>query len=171
MRTTQRRKHFVRNRLSKDIAEANTKLYGNDSKAHWLKTNGRPQPLDEMVLVRQLLDKQAEKLTPAQQEELGKIKLAVAGRKNALQKEVQSLEAEEKIAQQQLSQTTGDRLKRIKLEKQVSKIHKEWMKRQENLFFAQMQLDMELEEKMQQFGEQEKLTAKVQREFIIEVEG
>ena len=51
----------------------------------------------------------------------------------------------------------------------MAKIHKEWMKRQENLFFAQMQLDMELEEKMNQFGEQEKLTAKMQREFIIEV--
>lgn len=101
---------------------------------------------------------------------MGRIKLAVAGRKNALQKEVQSLEAEEKIAQQQLSQTTGDRLKRIKLEKQVSKIHKEWMKRQENLFFAQMQLDMELEEKIRQFGEQEKLTAKVQREFILVID-
>ena len=97
------------------------------------------------------------------------MKLAIAGQKNALQKELQSLEAEEKTAQQQLSQTTGDRLKRIQLEKQVSKIHKEWMKRQENLFFAQMQLDMELEEKMKEFGEQEKLTAKVQREFVVNI--
>ena len=110
-----------------------------------------------------------ERLTPAQQEELDRMKLAVAGQKNALQKELQALEAEEKAAQQQLSQTTGDRLKRIQLEKQVANIHKEWMKRQENLFFAQMQLDMELEEKIRQFGEQEKLTAKVQREFIVEV--
>lgn len=141
----------------------------NDRKAHWLKTNGRPQPLDELVPVQRLLDKQAEKLTPAQQEELDKMKLAIAGQKNALQKELQSLEAEEKTAQQQLSQTTGDRLKRIQLEKQVSKIHKEWMKRQENLFFAQMQLDMELEEKIKEFGEQEKLTAKVQREFVVNI--
>ena len=141
----------------------------NDRKAHWLKTNGRPQPLDEWVPVQQLLGEQAEKLTPTQQEELDRMKLAIAGQKNTLQKELQALEAEEKTAQQQLSQTTGDRLKRIQLEKQVSKIHKEWMKRQENLFFAQMQLDMELEEKMQEFGEQEKLTAKVQREFVVKV--
>lgn len=140
-----------------------------DRKAQWLKTNGRTQPLDELIPVHQLLNEQKEKLTPAQQEELDRIKLAIAGRKNALQKELQALEAEEKTAQQQLSQTTGDRLKRIQLEKQVSKIHKEWMKRQENLFFAQMQLDMELEEKMKQFGEQEKLTAKVQREFVVNI--
>ena len=140
-----------------------------DRKAQWLKTNGRTQPLDELIPVHQLLNEQKEKLTPAQQEELDRIKLAIAGKKNALQKELQVLEIEENAAKQQLSQATGDRLKRIQLEKQVSKIHKEWMKRQENLFFAQMQLDMELEEKMQQFGEQEKLTAKVQREFIVEV--
>lgn len=37
------------------------------------------------------------------------------------------------------------------------------------MFFAQMQLDMELEEKIKQFVEEEKLTVKVQREFIVEV--
>jgi hypothetical protein len=43
--------------LSKDVAKANTELYRKDRKAHWLKINGRPQPLDEMVSVQQLLDK------------------------------------------------------------------------------------------------------------------
>ncbi len=140
-----------------------------DAKAHWLKTKVSPQPLDELVPEQQLLDKQRRKITPAQQEELNRMKLIVAGKKNALQKELQALEAEEKAVQQQLSQTTGNRLKRIQLEKQVANIHKEWMKRQENLFFAQMQPNMELEEKIKQFEEQEKLTAKVQREFIVEV--
>ena len=37
------------------------------------------------------------------------------------------------------------------------------------MFFAQMQLDMELEEKIKEFGEQEKLTAKVQREFVVNI--
>lgn len=60
--------------------------------AHWLKTNGRPQPLDEMVTVQQLLDKQEAKLTQAQHEELDRMKLAVAGQKNALQKELHALE-------------------------------------------------------------------------------
>lgn len=140
-----------------------------DAKAHWLKTKVSPQPLDELVPEQQLLDEQRRKITPAQQEELNRMKLIVAGKKNALQKELQALEAEEKAVQQQLSQTTGNRLKRIQLEKQVANIHKEWMKRQENLFFAQMQPNMELEEKIKQFEEQEKLTAKVQREFIVEL--
>ncbi len=43
------------------------------------------------------------------------------------------------------------------------------MKKQENLFFAEMQLDLELEEQLKRFCEKEKLTAKVQMEFILEV--
>ena len=140
-----------------------------DRKAHWLKGSSRKQPLDQIVPIQQLLTQQTEKITPAQQEELDRIKLSVTGKKNALQKELQILEIEEKAVQQQLSQTTGDRLKRIQLEKQVAKLHKEVMKRQENQFFAQMQLDIELEEKIKQFYEKEKLTAKVQREFVVEV--
>ena len=45
------------------------------------------------------------------------------------------------------------------------------MKRQESLFFDAMRLDMELEEKMKSFAEKAKLTAKVQREFLVKVEG
>lgn len=44
------------------------------------------------------------------------------------------------------------------------------MKRQENQFFDGMRLDMELEEKIKSFTEKEKLTAKVQREFVLSVE-
>ena len=50
-------------------------------------------------------------------------------------------------------------------------IRQEYMKRQESQFFDAMRLDMELEEKMKSFADKEKLTARVQREFIISVEG
>ena len=43
------------------------------------------------------------------------------------------------------------------------------MKRQENQFFDAMRLDMELEEKIKAFAEKEKLTAKVQREFVVTI--
>ena len=44
------------------------------------------------------------------------------------------------------------------------------MKKQESQFFDAMRLDMELEQQIQEFMNQEKLTAKVKREFILEVE-
>ena len=44
------------------------------------------------------------------------------------------------------------------------------MKRQESQFFDAMRLDIELEEKIKSFADKEKLTAKVQREFMVKVE-
>lgn len=49
------------------------------------------------------------------------------------------------------------------------KLHQEVMKRKENLFFAEMQLDMEIGEQWKWFYEQEKLKVQVQRRFILEV--
>jgi hypothetical protein len=44
------------------------------------------------------------------------------------------------------------------------------MKRQESQFFDAMRLDVELEEKIKSFAEKEKLTAKVQREFVVVID-
>ena len=46
----------------------------------------------------------------------------------------------------------------------------EQMKRQESQFFDAMRLDMELEEKMKSFADKEKLTARVQREFVVVID-
>jgi len=43
------------------------------------------------------------------------------------------------------------------------------MKGRENQFFAAMRLDLELEERVKKFAEQEKLTAKVTREFVVKI--
>ena len=40
---------------------------------------------------------------------------------------------------------------------------------QESQFFDAMRLDMELEEKMKSFADKEKLTARVQREFVVTI--
>lgn len=44
------------------------------------------------------------------------------------------------------------------------------MSKQENQFFGAMRLDLELEEQMKALTEEEKLTAKVVREFVIKLE-
>ncbi len=66
---------------------------------------------------------------------------------------------------------TGDRLKRLALEKRATQLRRELLRGRENQFFDAMRLDMELEESIKKFAEQEKLTAKVTREFVIEVKG
>ena len=70
----------------------------------------------------------------------------------------------------ELTATTGDRLKRLALEKQANKLRQELMKREESQFFDAMRLDLELEEQIKEFAEKEKLTAKVIRDFILNVE-
>ena len=64
---------------------------------------------------------------------------------------------------------TSDRLKRLATQKKMNQLRQEYMKRQENQFFDAMRLDMELEEKMKSFAEKQKLTARVQREFVVQV--
>ena len=45
------------------------------------------------------------------------------------------------------------------------------MKGRESQFFDSMRLDLELDEQVRKFAEQEKLTARVTREFVIAVKG
>ena len=68
------------------------------------------------------------------------------------------------------STITGDRLKLLQLYKQINQLRREYMSSQENQFFESMQLDLELEEKIKALAENEKLTAKAVREFIIRLE-
>ena len=68
-------------------------------------------------------------------------------------------------------ETTDDRLTRLKLQKQINLIQKEFMQRQETQFFEEMQLDLKLEKDIEDFMGKEKPTAKTTRDFIIKVEG
>lgn len=47
----------------------------------------------------------------------------------------------------------------------------EYMKKQESQFFDAMRLDLELERRIKEFTEKEKMTARVTREFVLKVEG
>ena len=56
------------------------------------------------------------------------------------------------------------------MDRQINKLRREYMSKQENQFFDAMRLDLELEEQMKALAEKEKLTAKVVREFVIKME-
>ena len=97
------------------------------------------------------------------------MKQRVTAEKAALSRELNTLDSQVQEAQAELEAVTGDRLQRLTLQKKVTKLCQEYMKRQEGLFFETMRLDMELDEKVGSFRENEKLTTKVQREFVVEV--
>lgn len=139
------------------------------SAPHWLKHGSRPYVLDELVPIQQLLAAEMDKLSPAQADEMERMKQQVSADKAALSRELNALDSQVQQAQAELEAVTGDRLQRLALQKKVTKLRQEYMKRQENQFFDAMRLDMELEEKIKAFAEKEKLTAKVEREFIVAV--
>ena len=136
---------------------------------HWLKGSSRPHPLDELVPKEALLEAQLERLSPVQAEEMERMKQQVSADKAALSRELNTLDSQVQQAQAELEAVTGDRLKRLATQKKINQLRQEYMKRQESQFFDTMRLDMELEEKIKTFAEKEKLTAKVQREFVVEI--
>ena len=137
---------------------------------HWLKGSWQPHPLDMLVPKEALLARQRERLSPVQTEEMERMKQQVSADKAALSRELNTLDSQVQQAQAELEAVTGDRLKRLAAQKRVTQLRQEYMKRQESQFFDAMRLDMELKEKMKSFAEREKLTTKVQREFILRVE-
>ena len=136
---------------------------------HWLKRGGHPHALDKLVPVGPLMDRESTNLSPAQAEEMERMKLRVNGQKAALARKLDGLEARVKALEAERDGVTGDRLKRLALEKQATQMRRELMKGRESQFFDAMRLDMELEEQIKAFAEKEKLTAKVMREFVLKV--
>ena len=136
---------------------------------HWLKGRSAPHELDKLVPVGALLEQEAEKLSPAQAEEMERMKLRCNGHKAALARKLDGLEVQIHALEAERESVTGDRLKRLSLEKEATRLRRELMKGRENQFFDAMRLDVELEEQIKKFAELEKLTAKVTREFLVEV--
>lgn len=140
--------------------------------AHWLRASmtGSRHELDRCVSTDELLEKEAEQLTSLQAEEVDRMKLQSAKNKSALSHTVDALEKQVKRMESELA-GTDDRLLRLKLQKQINTMQKEFMQKQETQFFQEMQLDLKLEKDIEAFLGKEKPTARVTREFIIKVEG
>lgn len=137
---------------------------------HWLRTSSNYNELDRYIDTDELLAKESEQLTSAQVEEVDRIKLKTLNEKSALRREIGDLERQANNMEQELI-ATDDRLKKLILTKQMTSIHKELMKKQENQFFEEMQLDLAVEKQIEEFLGKEKLTVKTVRQFIINVEG
>lgn len=137
---------------------------------HWLKGAGRPHPLDRLVPTEDLIAAQRQKLTPLCAEEVEQIKLQYAGKKAALSKEIDSVEAQIKALEAEKNAISNDRLQRLQLDKQITQLRRESLSRQENRFIDEMRLELELEQKIAEITATENLTAQVIREFVVNVE-
>lgn len=116
-----------------------------------------------------MMAEQLERLSPAQAEEMERMRQQVSADKAALSRELNTLDSQVQQAQASWRPSPATRLKRLAAQKKINQLRQEYMKRQENQFFDAMRLDMELEEKMKSFAEKQKLTARVQREFVVTI--
>ncbi len=138
---------------------------------HWLKSGGAAHKLDRLVPTDEIIARQSEKLSPALAEEIDKMKLHTKSEKIALSREIDELEKQLRSAESERDNVTNDRMKLLALEKKANLLRREYMKKQESQFFDAMRLDLELEQRIKEFTEKEKLTARVTREFVLKVEG
>lgn len=138
---------------------------------HWLKSSKHFHPLDQLVPVDEMIAEQAQILSPIHAEEAEKMKLLTAGKKAAISKGIDSLADQIQTLESERSQITNDRLKILSLDKRINQLRRELMSKQESQFFEAMRLDLELEAQIKAFAEAEKLTARVTREFLLEVKG
>lgn len=148
------------------------KSYTEEGRAvpQWLKSSSAHHDLDELVPVGRLIEAQSARLSPVMAEEAERLRQQVKQKKVALAKDLSALETRIKSLESERDAITGDRLKRLSLEKEINQVRKELLSRQENQFFDAMRLDLELEEQLKALAAREKLTAKVTREFVVRME-
>lgn len=97
------------------------------------------------------------------------MKLAAANKKNNLLHSLDDIELDMKQAEKERESVRSDRLKLLMIERKISVLKNELSKRKEGLFFDEMQIDVDLEKKINEFLGREKITAKAARQFVVEV--
>lgn len=139
-----------------------------DRKEYWLRSE-KPDKMDRLVNLDEYIEKEADKLTPMQREEIDRMKLASANKKNSLQHSLDDIELDMKQAEKEKDDVKSDRLKLLIIERKISALKNELLKKKEGLFFDEVQIDIDLENKINEFLGREKITAKAARQFVVEV--
>lgn len=138
---------------------------------HWLRTSSGYHELDRAIPTDRLLEQESAALSPAQAEEVDRMKLRAKTGKSALSRALGELEQQVKAAEQELRNVSGDRMQTLALSRKLSLLQRELGQKKETQFFEEMQLELELEKQIEAFLRKQKTTAKAVRQFVIEVEG
>ena len=139
-----------------------------ERKAYWLKSE-KNDNMDRLINLDEYVKKEEEKLTPMQQEEISRMKLAAANKKNILFHSLDDTELDMKQAEREKESVKSDRLKLLKIERKISSLKNEIRKKKEGLFFDEMRIDVDLENKINEFLGREKITARAARQFVVEI--
>ena len=137
-------------------------------RSYWLKSHKHHQ-MDTLVDLDEYEKKENERLTPAQHEEIERMKLAAVVKKNGLNHALDDLELQMKELNKELDALKSDRLKLLMEERKISQLKNEMLKKKEGLFFDEMQIDVDLEKKINEFLGRERISVKAERQFVLEI--
>lgn len=139
------------------------------SAPYWLKSSGWQTELNPLVDIDEIIRHEEERLTPMQKEEVSRLKQAATVKKNKLNHALDDLNAQMKELMSEKERVKSDRLKLLTVDRKISLLNNEISKKKEGLFFDEMQIDVETENKINEFLNREKITAKAERQFVVEL--
>ena len=153
-----------------DILNLPVKSYEEYGKkeAYWLKSP-KYNELDRLLNLDEYVKKQQDKLSPMQHEEIDKMKLIAQVKKNNLLHSLDDLNLQMKELEKERESVKSDRLKLLMTERKIAVLKNEMAKKKEGLFFEEMQIDVDLENKINEFLGREKITVKSERQFYVKV--
>lgn len=160
-----------------NILNLPSKEYSDNKNAtpHWLKIscgdnirNNEYQDMDRLVDINKIYEDKKKDLLETYSEETDRIKLIAKNEKSKLNYELNNLHT--KIEElEQIIQDSKDRVKIYKVQKDLIDLKGKFMKSNENLFFEELRIDSEAEDKINKLINDDKVESKLYREFIIDV--
>ena len=127
--------------------------------------------MDNLIPLNELVKKSVEDTSSVQAEEIERIKQRATVNKNSIEHELVDLKSELAKLEKELEGSTANRLERLKLERKLGEAKQKLMAKEESIYFDAMRIDIACEENVKKFLEDEKITARMQRHFEIEVKG
>lgn len=145
--------------------------YTEDGKQnpYWLKSSQKPNELDRLINLDEYIRAEQEDLSPLQHEEVDRLKFSGAIKKNNLNHALDDLNLQMKELLREKENVKSDRLKLLMTDRKISLLNNEIAKKKEDLFFDEMQIDVDLENQINEFLNRGKITAKAERQFVVEV--
>lgn len=135
--------------------------------AKWLKKQRTAHALDEKLSIDHIKQDLSIRLDPAKAEAIQRMKAETSRDKSNLTQAITAMEKEIVQLKQQQDAVTSDRMQRIRLQKQASVLAQTLMQKQETQFFAEMEMEQALQERMQAFLTDETIKTRVTRHFVI----
>ncbi len=124
--------------------------------------------LDDLISPQEFINKAITRSSNAEKEEIVKLKQYVKNEKAKIHKNIDTLERDLHTLEKEL-ENVSTLSEKLDLKKRISTVHKNYMQAKQNLFFDDMRLDQELEDKIQKITEKANLQANVKRLFKIEI--